>query len=312
MLQVLAGFSVVWVIIGIGFVVGRMRLLGDNAATVLSRMAFFVANPALLFVTISQANVREVFGAPLLVAAVSAFVTAGVYAAVSALWLRRSAAETVVSSMSASLVNAANLGLPIASYVLGNAALVAPVMIFQLAFFTPLGILLIDMFSGRGAGSFWRVLAQVPLNIVKNPMIIGAVAGLVVAATGLTVPDLVMDPIALLGGASIPSVLLAFGLSLVGSKPLQRVGERRKDVVLATIAKLVLQPLVAFAVAYFALGLTGPLLFAVVVTAALPTAQNVFVVAMRYNVGTVAAKDTVLVTTIVAIPALIVVAALLA
>ena len=53
-------------------------------------------------------------------------------------------------------------------------------------------------------------------------------------------------------------------------------------------------------------------LFAVVVTAALPTAQNVFVAASRYQTGLTVAKDTVLITTIVAVPAMIGVALLLA
>jgi predicted permease len=53
-------------------------------------------------------------------------------------------------------------------------------------------------------------------------------------------------------------------------------------------------------------------LFAVVVTASLPTAQNVFVAASRYRTGVTVAKDTVLITTVVAVPAMIGVALLLA
>ena len=55
----------------------------------------------------------------------------------------------------------------------------------------------------------------------------------------------------------------------------------------------------------------GQALFAVVVTSALPTAQNVFVAASRYRTGLTVAKDTVLITTVVAVPAMIGVALLL-
>ncbi|NKX52156.1 AEC family transporter, partial [Arthrobacter deserti] len=64
--------------------------------------------------------------------------------------------------------------------------------------------------------------------------------------------------------------------------------------------------------ARFLLGMEGHLLFAAVVLAALPTAQNVFVSAARYERGLVIAKDTVLLTTIVAVPAMMVLAWLLA
>ena len=53
-------------------------------------------------------------------------------------------------------------------------------------------------------------------------------------------------------------------------------------------------------------------MFVAVVLASLPTAQTVFVTAVRYDTGLRVSKDTILVTTIVAIPAMIAVALLLA
>ena len=58
-----------------------------------------------------------------------------------------------------------------------------------------------------------------------------------------------------------------------------------------------MHPLVAFLLGHFALGMSGAALFAVVVAAALPTAQNVYVTSQRYQVGVAVAKDTVLLTT---------------
>ena len=131
MLGVLTGFTVVWIIILVGYLIGRLGVLGANAQSVLSRLAFFVASPALLLVTLSDADLHTVFSLPLLVAAASAFLTAGAFLLCTRWWLRRPLPEAVVSTMSASLVNGANLGLPIAVYVLGDGAYIAPVLIFQ-------------------------------------------------------------------------------------------------------------------------------------------------------------------------------------
>jgi predicted permease len=49
----------------------------------------------------------------------------------------------------------------------------------------------------------------------------------------------------------------------------------------------------------------------VTVIAALPTAQNVFTVAVRYGTGVVLARDSIFITTILAVPALVLIAALL-
>lgn len=307
MLGVLAGFFVVWCIILVGWFVGRQKILGDNARQVLSSLTFFVASPALLFETLSKARLAEVFAAPLLVAAVSAVATAAIFFTIAWFWLKRPLPESLMSSMAASLVNSANLGIPIAVYVLGDASYVAPLLIFQLAFFTPLFLMLLDSSTSSHRTT--------PLNfivmILRNPMIVGSALGLAVAGTGWQVPQLVMEPIHLIGGAAIPAMLMAFGMSLNGSRPLQAAEGRRVDTLLASAFKLIVHPAIAYVFARFALGMEGHALFAVVIAAALPTAQNVFVAASRYRTGITVAKDTVLITTIVAVPAMIGVALLL-
>lgn len=308
MLGVLAGFFVVWSIILVGWFVGRQKILGENARQVLSSLTFFVASPALLFETLSKARLSEVFAAPLLVAAVSAIATAAIFFAITKFWLRRPLPEALMSSMAASLINSANLGIPIAVYVLGDASYVAPLLIFQLAFFTPLFLMILD----ASTSSHRTTPLSFVVMILRNPMIVGSALGLVVAGTGLQVPALVMEPIHLIGGAAIPAMLIAFGMSLNGSRPLQASAARRMDTVLASGFKLVVQPAFAYLLARFALNLEGHALFAVVVMAALPTAQNVFVAASRYRTGLTVARDTVLITTVVAVPAMIGVALLLA
>ena len=307
MLGVLAGFFVVWCIILVGMFVGRRGVLGENARSVLSALTFFVASPALLFDTLSKANVHDVFAAPLLVAAVGAVATAALFFVIVRFLLKRSLPESLTSSMSASLANSANLGIPIAVYVLGDASYVAPLLIFQLAFFTPLFLMALDATTSTHRTTPLSFV----LMILRNPMIVGTGLGLTVAATGWQVPPLLMEPIHLIGGAAIPAMLLAFGMSLNGSRPLQAAAGRRTDTLLACGFKLVVHPLLAYLFARFALHLEDQALFAVVVTSALPTAQNVFVIATRYRTGLAVAKDTVLVTTVVAVPAMIGVALLL-
>jgi malonate transporter and related proteins len=308
LLGVLAGFFVVWCIILVGWFVGRQRILGDNARPVLSGLTFFVASPALLFETLSKARLQEVFAEPLLVTAVAAITTAAIFFALTRFWLKRALPESLMSAMSASLANSANLGIPIAVYVLGDASYVAPLLIFQLAFFTPMFLMILDSSTSAHRTTVLGFL----LMILRNPMIVGSGLGLLVAGTGFQVPALVMEPIHLIGGAAIPAMLIAFGMSLNGTRPLQATAGRRVDTLLASGFKLAIQPALAYVFARFALGMDGHALFAVVVTSALPTAQNVFVAASRYQTGLTVAKDTVLITTVVAVPAMIGVALLLA
>ena len=310
MLGVLSGFFVVWAIIGSGWFVARKRLLGDEAQAVLSRLSFFVASPALLLETLSKSDLHTIFSSHLLVISVSSALV-GVLSFGVFRWVRRrNLPEALIASMSSSVANSGNLGIPLAVFVLGDASYVAPLLIFQLALLTPSFLLLLDGTTATAKPGAARVL-QFVLPVVTNPNIVGSVIGLMLAATGWKLPELITQPIQLIGGAAIPAILMAFGISLHGSRPLRADDGRRIDTAIASVLKLVAHPLIAFVFARFALGLSGHALFAAVVITALPTAQNVYVAAQRYQKGLVVSKDTVLITTVMAVPAMTVLAALL-
>ena len=111
---VVDGFVVIGIVIVVGYLLGRSGLLGPASVEVLSRLAFFVASPALLFVTLAQADVRAVFSEALVVTAVSSSVACLLYLPVGLL-RHRPPGETAVGSMASGYVNAGNLGIPIAT-----------------------------------------------------------------------------------------------------------------------------------------------------------------------------------------------------
>lgn len=319
MAAVLSGFAVVWMIIAVGYVLGRIKVLGPEARVVLSRVAFFVASPCLLFLTISGSPIREVLGPQFAVAALSAFTMLGLFFLFGRFFLRgRSGADLVIGGMSASLVNAANLGFPIAAYVLGDISLAAPIVMFQLALYAPIYVGLLDQLTA-GKRSTSRVRPRASVEVLRrlgqtlgNPMIIGCALGLIFSWQNWRLPEQIHESVELLAGASIPLMLLAFGLSLVGSHPLDKASGRRRDVLIAVSIKLVLHPLLAYVIAAFVFRMDDLMLLAAVVMASLPTAQNVLVAAVRYGTGETIARDTVLVTTILGIPSMVAVALFLA
>jgi predicted permease len=88
-------------------------------------------------------------------------------------------------------------------------------------------------------------------------------------------------------------------------------GPDRHLVLLSVALKSVGQPAAAWALAAGVFGLHGSQLLDVVVTSALPAAQNLFTYASRYEVGERLARDSILVSTVLSVPVLVVVAALL-
>lgn len=305
MTGVLVGFAIIGFIIAVGYLAGRLGILGPSAGFVLNRVAFFVLSPCLLFTVLESATVSVLFSSLMAVSLVAALTAFAVYLAVARFVWHRGAPEIVVGALGAGYVNANNIGIPVAVYVLGSAAYSAPVVLLQLLVFAPVALTILDV-TTTGRASIGRIL----LKPLTNPLIIGSALGVILAVTGWHPSAAVLKPFELLGGAAVPVVLLAFGMSLHGQKLLQ-AGSGRRDVLVASAIKLVGMPLVAWLLGRFVLGLQGHPLFVVVALAALPAAQNVFNYAQRYSRGEIIARDTVLITTIGSIPVLMVVAALL-
>ncbi len=112
----------------------------------------------------------------------------------------------------------------------------------------------------------------------------------------------------LLAAMAVPSMLLAFGISLrLGPRP--ATGKSAEHVWTIVVLKTLVMPAVALGVA-MALGMRGQPLFAVVVTAALPTAQNIFTYAIRYRREVHLARDAVFISTFVSVPVILGIAAL--
>lgn len=307
MAGVLIGFAIIAAVILIGYLTGRSGVLGEHAPHVLSRLVFFVLSPCLLFTVLADADVHMLFSSLLAVSAVAAVVSCLLFAAIALLVFRRRLPEVVIGSLASGYVNANNIGIPVAVYVLGDPAYSAPVILLQLLVLAPISLTILDV-ATNGRTTFWRTV----LRPFANPLIIGSALGTIVAVTGLELPAPVMEPFRIIGAAAVPLVLIAFGMSLHGRRRGDAVGTSRRDVALASSIKLAVMPLIAWLFGALVFRLGDAELFAVVVLAGLPTAQNIFVYAQRYDRGVSVARDTVLITTIGAVPMLVLVAALLA
>src|SRR5690606_20966035 len=114
-----------------GYVVGRWGVLGPHGRFVLARIAFFVLAPCLLFTVLADSDVHVLFSALLPVSLIAAASVGLVFALVARLVWKRPIADTVIGTLASGYVNANNIGIPVALYVLGDPAYSAPVILVQ-------------------------------------------------------------------------------------------------------------------------------------------------------------------------------------
>ncbi|HEX3204750.1 MAG TPA: AEC family transporter [Propionibacteriaceae bacterium] len=310
---VLAGFAIIGIIIGVGFLLAQLKILDATAQGVLTRVAFYLASPALMVTVLGKTDVHRLLSANLIASLGSVAVAATFAVLLIRLLWRREAGDTVIAGFCSAYVNAGNLGLPIAAYALGDAALIAPMLLAQMLVLQPAGLAVLDAVTHAPSPgiSRGRLLLSRLTRPLRNPLVVGSLVGLALALTGIKLPVAINAPLTLIGGMAVPCMLLAYGISLrLGPRP--GAGEPPIQVATLVSLKLVVQPIAAYLMGAYVAGLVGPDLLAVTVIAALPTAQNVFTFAMRYNRGVILARDTIFVATLLSVPVILAITWLLA
>lgn len=310
---VLAGFATIGIIIGLGFLLAQLRILDATAQGVLTRIAFYVASPALLVTVLGATDVRRLLSGNLIASLGSVAVAATIAVLLARLLWKREAGDTVIAAFCSAYVNAGNLGLPIAAYALGDAALIAPMLLAQLLVLQPTGLGVLDALTHvPSPGTSRRRLLVIRLTRpLRNPLAVGSLVGLALALTGIKLPVAINAPLTLIAAMAVPSMLLAYGISLrLGPRP--GAGEPPIQVATFVTLKLLVQPIAAYLIGRYAVGLVGHDLLAVTVIAALPTAQNIFTFAMRYDRGVILARDTIFMATLLSVPVILAITWLLA
>ena len=219
--EVVSGLAVFAVVIAVGWALVRFGAVPAGSDTILTGVCFYAATPALLVTTIGGADLATVVSRATLAGLLAE--TLGIVSAwlVHRLALRRSVAESTIGALAAGYVNAANLGIPVLVVLLGDATAIAPILLLQLLVISPAAFAVLDVSTawGRGTGpgpAAWTA----PL---RNPLLLGVVAGLVVNLTGwdagAAAGGLVANSLSTLGALAVTLMMLSLGMSLAASSP---------------------------------------------------------------------------------------------
>lgn len=307
MIGVLNGFMTIWVVVGVGWLLAQLKILDEGAQHVLSKVAFHAGLPCLLFGSLLRAELGRIFSTNVIVSILAIALTVTLYLIPAALRWRRDPGHLVIGSFGSAYVNANNMGLPIAAYVVGDTSWVAPILLIQVIFLQPFGLALLDVLAAKKEHREVATWEYVTLPL-RNPMTVGVLLGVILNLTQLHPPQVIVNITDVIGGISVPAMLIAFGISLrLG--PLPGKGNLGETIYISVL-KVLVQPLIALCLARWLFHFDVVTTLAVTVMAGLPTAQNVFVFAMRAKESVQLARDVIFITSLASIPAITAYAAL--
>ena len=185
-------------------------------------------------------------------------------------------------------------GLPLTVSVFGDVAssVAAMVVTVVITIYNTTSVVILEMFNSEGKTDVKTIL----VNVVKNPLLQGAVVGLLFFFLGIHVPKSLLTPIAAFADATSPVALFVLG----GTLHFNAIRGNMKYLVPALSLKLLVLPAVMLALGY-AFGLRDLELFLLVAIYGTPVAAASYPMAQNMGGDGELAGQFVVISTVVAV-----------
>lgn len=173
-------------------------------------------------------------------------------------------------------------------YGAGEAAVASVMAAIVVPLYNVLAVITLEYFTNSKNG-----LRPVILGIIKNPLIIGAVAALLFKLSGLTLPAPLYTGLSDMAGMATPLALVVLG----GTFHFDALRRNAGALAIGTLGKIVVPPLIMVPIAA-ALGFRDANLLSLVIVFASPAAVNSYTMAAAYGHDPELAGQLVVVTSV--------------
>lgn len=285
-----------------GYILARSRVIADGAVDVLNRLVYYAAFPALLFSFLAKTPIHYIWQVHFLETWLLSLL--GIYMLtflISRVFWRSDRTVSYVRSMTCTCGNTAWIGIPLLINVFGNEgalpAILATIVIVTVFF--GLTLALIESAKDGVAGS-GRALVAILRSLSRNPLIIAVALGAFCAAY-VDVPKPVLKLGEVIGSAAVPCSLMTIGIFLAN----QAGKNRMEGTIGPTLIKIVVHPLLVWAIVHWAIPLEPTMAAAAILLAALPSATSCFTIAKEHDILVAETAGTVWLSTLLSIASIV-------
>jgi predicted permease len=260
----------VFALILIGVFLKRIGFPGDGFWRGAERITYYLLFPSLLFLKLSTISISGAVDLPQLI-----ILLVAILLVISALLILLGYVFGIYAATFTSLFQGGirfntYVGLAVIDGLLGDTglAIAAIVVGIMIPVVNLLCIAVFVFVDERAKTSVTSIIS----NIISNPLIIACVSGVLWNRFGFVIPDLVFSVLRLLSMTALPLGLLSVGAGVY----LKSLGDVTKSLILSSVVKLVVSPLLA-CLSLLVMGQSHVVTLVVVVIASLPTASSAYI-----------------------------------
>lgn len=267
----------IFIVILIGYYLRKINFLTDEFANITNKYVFSVALPVMLFFDVSNVDVSKDMNAKFFF-----FCLLTTIAMFSIIWILAKTLikdKTIVGAFSqaAARGSAAVLGVAFVENICGSPGMTPLMIVAAVPFFNILSVIIL-VFSSNSENKDYSKIKGAAINILKNPIIIGILVGLVASLINLKLPVIADKSLKYISNTATPMALIAIGAGFDKNEAIKKI----KPAVVASFIKLVALPMIFLPLAV-ALGFRDSELVAILIMLASPTTVSCYVMAKNMN-----------------------------
>lgn len=279
---------ILFVLIFVGFICGKTKLLNDGAIKGFTDFVLYVVSPCVIINSYQREfDIAMLKGLLLTLAASAASFVINI--ALSNLMIHdRDKRRESVLRFGAVFSNCGYMSLPLQSALLGDDG-----VFYGATYIAVFNVVLWTYGVWAMSGDKRNVSAK---KILLNPGILGTAAGLCLFLLSVRLPEVLSAPVGYLAALNTPIPMVIIGYRLAKTKIRLRGGA----VYMSMFVRMVLAPVLLIALFYFA-GIRGGILVSLSIALSAPCAASTTMFAEKFNGDTALSAAAVSVTTIVSV-----------
>lgn len=286
----------IFLVMVLGYFLRRIGMLNDNFVTVANKFNFKVTLPVLLFKDLSTVDIQAVFDLKyVLFCAIATSVCFWGVWGLAKLFMKD---KTMIGAFTQASFrsSAAVMGLAFIQNIYGASAMGSLMIIGAVPLYNIYSVIVLTFEGNTPEGERDTAkIKQAGINILKNPIIIAIILGLIVALLHNPLPTLVNKTVSTTAQMATPLALVALGAGFEGRKALAKI----KPTLWAAFIKLIAQAAIFIPIAA-ACGFKGEKMVALVVMLAAPATPSCYIMAKNMNNDGVLTASIVVATTLLA------------
>jgi len=280
-----------FIILGIGVICYKTKLVSEKGNKELSNLLLMVVNPLIMFLSFQQDYDSEKIKNFIFMLGLSVLFYCIMIPVINLLIAKKNK-EFNTERFSAIYSNCGFFGIPIIYSIFGTEGvfyLTAPITIFNIFAWTH-GV---SLFKGDG-----KITLKTVIRNIANPTIIACVLGFIFYVTRMKLPEQLLGSIEYVGNMNTPLAMLIAGITLAQADITKIFREKR--VYYITAIKLIIAPVLTMLLLYF-IPLESELKTILIIVSGCPSATSGIMFALRYGKNALYASSLYVVTTLVSL-----------